>query len=135
VVQLSGARLRFFKKKRVLWKCQFEWELAIKYNDKDDEIFRNLYLNLDTTIAHPLDEDTMKEFAPTFRQVNHYMIDRPCQQCGDIACSEKINNTYSLVVAKTSGFIGEDRRYADSWDDIFNNQFFLVSIFISFTKT
>jgi hypothetical protein len=107
----------------------------IKYNDKDDEIFRNLYLNLDTTIAHPLDDDTMKEFASTFRQVKHYMVDRPCQQCGDIACSEKINNTYSLVVAKTSGFIEEDRRYADSWDDMFKTIDSFVSIFISFTKT
>jgi hypothetical protein len=86
-----------------------------KYDDLD-YIYRNLYLNLDSTnIAHPLDDDTTKEFASIFRQVTHYMVDRPCNQCGDAACSENIKNTYSLVVAKTSGFIEEDHRYADSW--------------------
>jgi hypothetical protein len=36
-----------------------------KYNYLD-YIYRNLYLNLDSTIAHPLDNDTTKEFASTF---------------------------------------------------------------------
>jgi hypothetical protein len=49
-----------------------------KYDDLD-YIYRNLYLNLDSTIAHPLDDYTTKEFASVFQQVTHYMVDRPCQ--------------------------------------------------------
>jgi hypothetical protein len=45
-----------------------------KYNDLD-YIYRNLYLNLDSTIAHPLDDDTTKEFVSILRQVTHYMVD------------------------------------------------------------
>jgi hypothetical protein len=83
-------------------------------------------LNLDSTLAHPLDGDTMEDFASTLRQVTGYMADKPYNQCGNIACAEKIKNTYSLVVAKTSGFVEEDRWYAESWEDMFNNRFYRV---------
>jgi hypothetical protein len=52
------------------------------------------------------------------------MSTRPCDQCGTIECGEKVKNTYSLVAGRHSGFIKEDGRYAEDWDDMVNNRFY-----------
>ena len=96
---------------------------AVKYND-DDAIFRNLYKGLDICKAHPLDDKGMKDLASIKAQVFLYMSTRPCDQCGNIECGDKEKNTYSLVAARHCGFIKEDGRYAEDWDDMVNNRFY-----------
>jgi hypothetical protein len=96
---------------------------AVKYNE-DDAIYRNLYEGLDICKAHPLDDKGMKDFVSIKAQVCDYMLTRACDQCGTIECGEKVKNTYSLVAGRHSGFIKEDGRYAEDWDDMVNNRFY-----------
>jgi hypothetical protein len=98
-------------------------KFAVKYN-QDDAIYRNLYEGLDICKAHPLDDKGMKDFVSIKAQVCDYMSTRPCDQCGTIECGEKVKNTYSLVAGRHSGFIKEDGRYAEDWDDMVNNRFY-----------
>jgi hypothetical protein len=101
----------------------FSKKSAVKYNH-DDAIYRNLYEGLDICKAHPLDDKGMKDFVSIKAQVCDYMLTRACDQCGTIECGEKVKNTYSLVAGRHSGFIKEDGRYAEDWDDMVNNRFY-----------
>ena len=98
----------------------------IKYNDVEalDAFDGHLYKNLDICIGAPLDHDTWNLYGTILVQVTEYMENRPCTQCGNIACTEKTMNTYSLVIAKRFGMIKEDGRYARGWADMLNNRYY-----------